>query len=103
MGLNPHVVQDTTADLEHALGKCTLEGQKFCARTVGSLDRETGKLIDQYSVLEDHTKEIAELVSKRFLTDLDKAMKKRGFCSAEQEARMLASVMSDKEWKEWKE
>jgi hypothetical protein len=58
---------------------CEIAGQRFSGRILGMLDRETGKLIDQYSILEKHREEVPQIVTKNFLDELDKVMVERGF------------------------
>ena len=58
---------------------CEIAGRRFSGRIIGMLDRETGKLIDQYSILEKHRKEVPQIVTENFLDELDKVMVERGF------------------------
>ena len=63
--------------------KVRISGRQFCGRIVGMLDRETGKLTDQFTILEGHEKEVARIVTKSFLIELDIEMRERGYIDDE--------------------
>jgi hypothetical protein len=65
--------------LTEGLRNCEIAGRRFCGRLIGILDRETGKLIDQFSILEKHRNEVTRIVTENFLDELDKVMVERGF------------------------
>lgn len=55
--------------------QCRQAGQRMCPRIVGQIDRETGKLIDQFSEeLTGLEKEITQIVWSEFLSELDIAI-----------------------------
>ena len=60
-----------------------ISGRQFCGRILGMLDRETGKLTDQFTILEGHEKEVARIVTKSFLIELDIEMRERGYVDEE--------------------
>jgi hypothetical protein len=52
--------------------QCRQAGQRMCPRIVGQIDRETGKLIDQFSEeLTGLEKEVSQIVWSEFLSELD--------------------------------
>jgi hypothetical protein len=61
-----------------------VSGRQFCGRILGMLDRETGKLTDQFTILEGHEKEVARIVTKSFLIELDIEMRERGYVDDEE-------------------
>ncbi len=61
-----------------------VSGRQFCGRILGMLDRETGKLTDQFTILEGHEKEVARIVTKSFLIELDIEMRERGYIDDEE-------------------
>lgn len=64
--------------LADALSLCRKNGQTFCRRVLGMLDRETGKFIDQYiGVLKGKEKEVTKILWEEFLSELDVAIKER--------------------------
>ncbi len=58
--------------------QCRQAGQRLCPRIAGQIDRETGKLIDQFAEeLTGLDKEIALIVWREFLSELDIELGKR--------------------------
>lgn len=58
--------------------QCRQAGQRMCPRIVGQIDRETGKLIDQFSEeLTGLEKEVTQIVWREFLNELDIAVAER--------------------------
>jgi hypothetical protein len=52
--------------------QCRQAGQRMCPRIAGQIDRETGKLIDQFSEeLTGLEKEVTLIVWREFLSELD--------------------------------
>lgn len=52
--------------------QCRQAGMRMCPRIVGQIDRETGKLIDQFSEeLTGLEKEVTRIVWREFLSELD--------------------------------
>lgn len=70
--------------LFEAKERCRVSGRQFCGRILGMLDRETGKLTDQFTILEGHEKDVARIVTKTFLLELDKEMRERGYVDDEE-------------------
>ncbi len=71
-------------NLFEAKERVRISGRQFCGRILGMLDRETGKLTDQFTILEGHEKEVARIVTKCFLIELDKEMRERGYVDDEE-------------------
>ena len=54
------------------------EGNKLPRRLLGIVDRETGKLTDQFTILAGHEEEVSAIVMDAFRKGLDKEYKERG-------------------------
>jgi hypothetical protein len=58
--------------------QCRQAGMRMCPRIAGQIDRETGKLIDQFCAeLTGLEKEVSEIVWREFLNELDIEVGKR--------------------------
>lgn len=58
--------------------QCRQAGQRLCPRIAGQIDRETGKLIDQFAEeLTGREKEVSKIVWNEFLSELDIAIAER--------------------------
>jgi flagellar biosynthesis/type III secretory pathway protein FliH len=58
--------------------QCRQAGQRLCPRIAGQIDRETGKLIDQFAEeLTGLEKEVSKIVWSEFLSELDIAVAER--------------------------
>jgi len=58
--------------------QCRQAGMRMCPRIAGQIDRETGKLIDQFCAeLTGLEKEVSEIVWREFLSELDIELGKR--------------------------
>lgn len=53
-------------------------GNMLPRRLLGIVDRETGKLTDQFTVLEGHEEEVSNIVMDAFREGLDKEFEQRG-------------------------
>lgn len=71
--------------LADAFRSCREAGKKLPNRLLGIVDRETGKLTDQFTILEDHADEVAEIVMEEFLEHLDIALRERSLLNDEDE------------------
>ncbi len=72
-------VQKTPAERVFAAKEqCRQAGMRMCPRIAGQIDRETGKLIDQFCAeLTGLEKEVSQIVWKAFLNELDIEVGKR--------------------------
>ena len=57
---------------------CREAGNKLPKRLLGIVDREIGKLTDQFTVLEGHEEEVSNIVMESFREGLDKEFQERG-------------------------
>jgi hypothetical protein len=58
--------------------QCRQAGRRLCPRIAGQIDRETGKLVDQFAEeLTGLEKEVALIVWREFLSELDIEVGKR--------------------------
>jgi hypothetical protein len=64
--------------LVDAFRSCKEAGKKLPRRILGQVDRETGKLTDQYTVLEGREAEVEKIVMDTFLEELDNELEGRG-------------------------
>jgi len=71
--------------LTEAFKSCKDAGNKLPRRLLGIVDRETGKLTDQYTQLEGHEEEVSAIVMKAFREGLDIELKERGLIADEED------------------
>ena len=64
---------------------CVEAGHKLPKRLLGIVDRETGKMTDQFTVLEGHKEEVSRIIMDSFLTQLDIELKERGLIIEEED------------------
>jgi len=57
---------------------CKEAGNKLPKRLLGIVDRETGKMTDQFTILEDHKEEVSKIIMEEFLDQLDIELQERG-------------------------
>jgi hypothetical protein len=69
--------------LEDGFRSCREAGKKLPKRLLGIVDRETGKLTDQFTILEDHAEKVSEIVMEEFLNQLDIELGERGLLDDE--------------------
>lgn len=67
-----------------ALASSKEAGSKLARRLLGIVDRETGKLTDQYTVLEGHEEEVSHIVMEAFRENLDNEFRERGLIDDEE-------------------
>lgn len=71
--------------LQDGFRACKEAGRKLPKRILGIVDRETGKMTDQFTVMEGHEEEVSRIIMASFLEHLDKELKERGLLSDEEE------------------
>ncbi|KKN88838.1 hypothetical protein LCGC14_0244450 [marine sediment metagenome] len=64
--------------LRDGFRSCKEAGKKLPRRLLGIVDRETGKMTDQYTVMEGHEKEVSKIIMDAFLEQLDIELLERG-------------------------
>lgn len=64
---------------------CKEAGKKLPKRLLGIVDRETGKMTDQYTILEGHETEVSKIIMDEFLDQLDIELRARGLVETEEE------------------
>ncbi len=57
---------------------CKEAGRKLPHRLLGIVDRETGKMTDQFTVMEGHEAEVSRIIMDSFLEHLDIELQERG-------------------------
>lgn len=70
--------------LRDGFRSCKEAGKKLPRRLLGIVDRETGKMTDQYTVMEGHEKEVSKIIMDAFLEQLDIELMKRGLIADEE-------------------
>jgi len=58
---------------------CIVAGERLALRLIGVLDREAGKIIDQYPILNDYEVDTKRLIDLSFFIAFDKEVKKRKY------------------------
>ena len=71
--------------LADAFRSCEEAGKKLPRRLMGQVDRETGKLTDQFTILEGHEDEVDKIVMDTFLDELDNELEGRGLIFFEED------------------
>jgi hypothetical protein len=71
--------------LRDGLRSCKEAGKKLPRRLLGIVDRETGKMTDQYTVMEGHEKEVSKIIMDAFLEQLDIELQERGLIVDDEE------------------
>lgn len=73
---------DDAKSLEEKLAdgfrSCKEAGRKLPKRLLGIVDRETGKMTDQFTALEGHETEVSNIIMNSFLDQLDNELQERG-------------------------
>ena len=64
--------------LQDGFRSCKAAGKRLPLRLLGIVDRETGKMTDQYTVMEGHEKEVSKIIMDAFLEQLDIELRGRG-------------------------
>jgi len=71
--------------LADAFKSCKQEGDKMPRKLLGIVDRETGKLTDQFTILEGHEEEVSRIVMTAFIAGLDIELRERGLLDDEED------------------
>lgn len=64
--------------LQDAFRACKEAGHKLPRRLLGIVDRETGKMVDQFEALDGHEEEVSRIIMDSFLAQLDNELQERG-------------------------
>lgn len=64
--------------LQDGFRSCKEAGRKLPKRLLGVVDRETGKMTDQFTVMEGHEAEVSRIIMDSFLDQLDIELRERG-------------------------
>jgi hypothetical protein len=64
--------------LQDGFRACKEAGHKLPKRLLGQVDRETGKMTDQFTQLEGHEAEVSKIIMDSFLAQLDNELQERG-------------------------
>jgi len=67
------------------LFSCKEAGKKLPRRLLGIVDRETGKMTDQFTALEGHEEEVSKIIMDEFLKQLDIELLERGLIEYEED------------------
>lgn len=71
--------------LQDGFRACKEAGHKLPRRLLGQVDRETGKMTDQFTQLEGHEAEVSRIIMDSFLAQLDNELQERGLIEIEEE------------------
>lgn len=71
--------------LRDAFYSCKEAGKKLPRRLLGIVDRETGKMTDQFTVMEGHEEEVSKIIMDSFLEQLDIELQERGLIADEED------------------
>jgi hypothetical protein len=71
--------------LRDAFYACKEAGRKLPRRLLGIVDRETGKMTDQFTIMEGHEAEVSRIIMDSFLDQLDIELKERGLLTDEED------------------
>jgi hypothetical protein len=71
--------------LRDAFYACKEAGRKLPHRLLGIVDRETGKMTDQFTIMEGHEAEVSRIIMDAFLEHLDIELRERGLIEDEED------------------
>lgn len=77
--------KSTDERLQDAFRSCKEAGMKLPRRLLGIVDRETGKMTDQFTVMEGHEEEVSKIIMDAFIEQLDIELMDRGLIMYEDE------------------
>lgn len=77
--------KSTDERLQDAFRSCKEAGMKLPRRLLGIVDRETGKMTDQYTVMEGHEEEVSKIIMDAFIEQLDIELQERGLIEYEED------------------